>query len=133
MRIEDKYPDILQNIEFAAANLYRKNPKMVDYDVLGIYEKLAELYKAESLGREFKMKEMSGLEAELFRDTHRMCEWRLGQCDMPNELGLETKIVEPTDLATLILCLKRLIKSVEKWRKHYGIRGYLDVMTKYVK
>lgn len=133
MRIEDKHPDILQNIEFAVANLYRKNPKMVDYDVLGIYEKLAELYKAESLGREFKMKEMSGLEAELFRDTHIMCEWRLGQCGMPNELGLETKIVEPTDLATLILCLKRLIKSVEKWHKHYGIRGYLDFMTKYVK
>lgn len=133
MRIEEQHPDVLENIEFAVARLYRRNPKMADYDVLVVYEKLVESYKAEILGREAKVKEMSGLEAELFRDVRMMCEWRLGRGSIPDAQGTKINITEPIDLATLVLCLRRLTKSVNKWHKHYGVRGYLNFMTQFVK
>jgi len=30
---------------------------------------------------------------------------------------------EPIDVPTLVLCLKRLVKSVQKWNKHCGRQG----------
>jgi hypothetical protein len=36
------------------------------------------------------------------------------------------------DVATMILCLKRLVKSVQKWNKQGGRQGYLDFMSPYV-
>lgn len=132
MRIEEQHPDVLQNIEFAVAQMYRRNSEMADYDVLWAYEKLAEYYTAEMRGREAKIKDMSGLEAELFRDIRLMCEWRLGRGNMPGPQDIAAKI-EPIDVATLILCLKRLVKSVQKWNKRGGRKGYLDFMTKFVK
>jgi len=34
MRIEDQYTDVLQNIEFAIVDTYRRNPDMPDYEVM---------------------------------------------------------------------------------------------------
>lgn len=133
MRIEEQHPNVMQNIEFNVVKLYRKNPKTVDYDVLGVYEKLLIFYNAEMKGREVKIKKMEGTEAELYQNIRTMCEWRLGRCNMPNELGLEIENIEPIDSATLVLCLKRLIKSVNKWHEHYGVRGYLDFIIQFVK
>lgn len=72
MRIEEERQDVLQNIEFAVARLYRLNPAMTDYAVLRTYE-------------------------------------------------------------SLVPCLKRLVKSVNKWTKHGGRQGYLNFMTQFVK
>ena len=34
MKIEEERQDVLQNLEFAVARLYRRNPEMKDYAVL---------------------------------------------------------------------------------------------------
>lgn len=34
MGLEDRHPDILQNIEFAIVNVYRADPDLRDYDVI---------------------------------------------------------------------------------------------------
>jgi hypothetical protein len=131
MRIEEEYQDILQNIEFAVACLYRRNPEMTDYAVQRTYEALVQAYTAEITGRARKPTDPSGLEAELLRDVRSMCEWRLGRREMPVMQGDAPKC-KPIDVPTLVLCLKRLVKSVQKWNKRGGRQGYLDFMTQFV-
>ena len=89
------------------------------------------MYSAEATGRAAKPIEASGLEAELLRDVRAMCEWRLGRSKMPFPQG-DIPVGEPIDVPTLVLCLKRLVKSVKKWNAHYGRQGYLTFMTQFV-
>ena len=133
MRIEEEHPDVLQNIEFAVASFYRRNPEMTDYPVLRIYEALVQYYSAETKGHTAKPMEPSGLEAELLSDVKFMCEWRLGRIERTTEEGVAIKYEPAIDIPTLVLCLKRLVKSVKTWNKHGGRRGYLDFMTQYVR
>ncbi len=55
--------------------------------------------------------------------------WRIYHLDelMPYETFLEI------DLDTILLCLKKLRKSVQKWTKRLGRQGYLQFMEQYVK
>jgi len=131
MRIEEEHTDVLQNIEVVVANLYRRNPAMTDYAVLRMYEALVQAYSAEATGRAAKPIEASGLEADLLRDVRAMCEWRLGRSKMPFPQG-DIPVGEPIDVPTLVLCLKRLVKSVKKWNAHGGRQGYLTFMTQFV-
>ena len=75
--------------------------------------------------------ESSGLEAELLRDVRAMCEWRLGRGEVPATQD-DAPPCEPLDIPTLVLCLKRLVKSVQKWNKHGGRQGYLGFMTQFI-
>ena len=132
MRIEEEHEDVLQNIEFAVAALFKRNPDMTDYAVLRTYEALVEAYSAEVTGRATKPVEASGLEAELCRNVRAMCEWRLGRGEMPTTQDDAPKC-DPIDTPTLVLCLKRLVKSVKKWTKHGGRQGYLNFMTPFLR
>lgn len=131
MRIEEEHQDVLQNIEFAVANLYRRNPDMTDYAVQRTYEALVQSYSAEVTGRVVKPVSPEGVEAELLRNVRTVCEWRLGRGTMPvaDDGAAEC---DPIDVPTLVLCLKRLVKSVQKWTKHGGRQGYLRFMTQFV-
>ena len=131
MRIEEEHQDVLQNIEFAVANLYRRNPEMTDYPVLRTYEALVQVYTAEVTGHTAKPIEPSGLEVELLRDVRAMCEWRLGRSEIPATQG-ENRKCQPIDIPTLVLCLKRLVKSVQKWNKHGGRQGYLSFIAQFI-
>jgi hypothetical protein len=131
VRIEEEHQDVLQNIEFAVSALYRRNPEMTDYAVLRIYEALVRLYAAEVTGRRVQPVDVSGVEADLLRDVRAVCEWRLGRQQMPVAPD-EAPECEPIDVPTLVLCLKRLVKSVQKWNKHGGRQGYLTFMTQFV-
>lgn len=131
MRIEEERQDVLQNLEFVVARLYRRNPEMTDYAVLRTYQALVQLYSAEAAGRPPKPVAAEGLEAELLRDVRQMCEWCLGRVTLSPGQG-EAPKCEPLDVLTLILCLKRLAKSVNKWTKHRGRQGYLNFMTQYI-
>jgi len=132
MRIEEERQDVLQNIEFAVARLHRLNPDMTDYAVLRTYEALVRLYSAEVAGRLAKPVTAEGVEAELLRDVKQMCEWRLGRSSLSPTQD-EAPECEPLDVPTLVLCLKRLVKSVNKWTKHGGRQGYLNFMTQFIK
>jgi hypothetical protein len=131
MRIEEERQDVLQNIEFIVARLYRLNPGMTDYAVLRTYEALVQLYSAEVTGRPAKPVAADGVEADLLRDVKRMCDWRLGRAALTPDQD-EAPQPEPLDVPTLVLCLKRLVKSVNKWTKHGGRQGYLSFMTQFV-
>ncbi len=133
MSIEEQYTDVLQNLELAVAQAYQSHPEMTDYAVLRAYEALVQTYSAEIQGRDPKPVRLSDLETELMQAIKSMCEVRLGRSQLPGadkEAAVEMPAI---DVATLILCLKRLAKSVEKWTKRGGRKGYLDFMSQFVK
>jgi len=129
MRIEEQHTDVLQNLEFMVATVYRENPDMADYAALRAYEALIEIYSAERSGRSPRLPPLSPLEQELVERLHEMCEWRLGRADPSNTP--EDERSEPLPVETLILCLKRLVKSVNTWTRRSVRQGYLSFMLPY--
>jgi len=122
----------MQNLEFPVARLYRRHPELTDYAVLRTYEALLQAYSAEVTLRQPKPVVAEGLEAELLRDIKQVCEWQLGRGSLLPSQD-EAPECEPLDVPTLVLCLKRLVKSVNKWTTHRGRQGYLTFMTQFVK
>lgn len=134
MSIEEEYTDVLQNIESVVARFYRKHPPMTDYAVLRTYEAVIDAYTAEKIDRQLRVRPRPGLEQELFEAVKMICEWRLGRAPSNSQgPGISEHPFEPIDIDTLLACLKRLRKSVQKWNKQSGRQGYLDFMSQFIK
>lgn len=134
MRVEDQYTDVLQNIEFGIVITYRDCPGLCDYDVMRTLEALIDTYTAEKIGRPPRQFNLSDDERLLVRNIRRMCEWRLGRGSLVDDPEKEKKSTsEPKTVDEIILCLKRIFKSVKKWNKSGGRQGYLNFIVQYVK
>jgi hypothetical protein len=135
VRIEEKHPDVLQNIEYAVLQTYREQPKMSDHVVLRTYGAVLDSYAAEQVGREPREWEPTPGEQELFDQVRGMCEIRLGRDSFGTDdsAGDELSMPDPIDVPTLMLCLKRLRKSVQTWTKRHGNQGYLGFIGQFVK
>jgi hypothetical protein len=129
VRIEEEHTDVMQNLEFAVAVVYREHPEMADYAALRVYEALVETYAAERAGRAARPAPLDELEREIFDSAREICEWRLGRAPFPDDDGKLLYDDEPLPLDTLILCLKRLVKSVKTWTRRSGRQGYLNFMA----
>ncbi len=78
MKITDDKIDILQNLEFSIAQIWRAHPEITDYTALRAYEAAFQNYRAESRGHTPKPHGLSGLDAAAFEAVKEMCEFRLG-------------------------------------------------------
>jgi len=128
--IEGKYPDVLQNIEFAIVTTYKEHREMSDYDVMRVLESVLDGYVAENSGRQPRNARLSDLEQLLMRTLRETCEWRLGRGHLA---GTPSKEITPITTDEIVLCLKRILKSVNRWNKAGGRKGYLDFIVQYVK
>jgi len=132
MRIEEERLDVMQNLEYAVTQTFQRHPEMTDYAVERTYEALVQAYSAELSGRSPKPVDAEGAEAELLQQVKQRCEWCLGRTELPlGSAGGHLKCA-PLDVPTLVLCLKRLVKSVKKWTKRNGRQGYLNFMTQFI-
>ena len=134
MAVQEEYLDVLQNIEFAIVSTSHDHPEMVDAHVIWALEAVIGSYRAERAGRTPEEFSASSVEADLYRAIRNICEWRLG-CLHPDdaeaaELG---PAPEPVTLEEIMLCLKRILKSVRRWNKSGGRRGYLTFIVQYVR
>jgi hypothetical protein len=131
MRIEEERMDVMQNLEFAVVQTYRRHPQMTDYAVERTYDALVAAYSAEISGRSPSLAYEEGAEGELLRQVNLICEILLGRAEQSAEgsivLGRDT-----LDVPTLVLCLKRLVKSVKKWTKRNGRQGYLNFISQFI-
>jgi len=76
----------------------------------------------------------SPAEAALYGAIWRMCEWRLGHIREDDaEAGEQGAAPEPKRVDEIVLCLKQILKSVNKWNKSGGQRGYLTFIVQYVR
>ncbi|MBI4770289.1 MAG: hypothetical protein HY784_07745, partial [Chloroflexi bacterium] len=87
MKFEEKYEDVLQNLEFAIAGVYREHPDMLDADALSGVEWLIRLYNAEAKGRASALAPPAGLAGEVVRAARAMCDWRPGRTAAETESG----------------------------------------------
>ena len=134
MKVEEQYPDVLQNIEFGIVMTYRDYPEMSDYDVMRTLEALIDSYVAEKIGRGTRKSPSSDVERVLYKNVHRMCEWRLGRSSIDdNPLKEKCLSIEPNTVEEILICLKRILKSVNKWNKRSGRQGYLQFVSQFIK
>ena len=133
MKPEDQYLDVLQNIEAVVVDTWKKHREMTDYSVLRAYEAAIGYYKALARGGTPRPERLSGLDAEVYAGVHAICEWRLGrETDTPPPSTGDQAEPPPLPIEDLVACLRRLRKSVERWNRTGGQRGYLEFVSQFV-
>ncbi|MCU0913344.1 MAG: hypothetical protein MUC88_02135 [Planctomycetes bacterium] len=134
MAVEDEYTDVLQNIEFGIVSTYHGHPQIVDAHVIRGLEAVIGSYRAEMAGHESQEFSAAPVEADLYRAIRNVCEWRLGRIREEDlETGRPWFAPEPVTVEEIVLCLKRILKSVNRWNKSGGQRGYLTFIVQYVR
>ena len=133
-KVEDDYLDVLQNIEFAIVKVFHKEIDLLDYDVDQAVGALITHYQAQERGRTAQKPKMSAHSQQVNDSVKTMCDWRLGQGVFIKE-GTSTKVENPAPLtlAEIIVCLKRIRKSIKLWTKQGGRQGYLQFVEQYVR
>jgi hypothetical protein len=133
MRIEEKYEDVLQNIESRVVATYHAHPELTDWDVEVAYEALIQFYQAEVRQKLVSLRQLDGLQAEVLDGAQTMCEWRLGRETMFDDHDQPIGIESPITASEIVACLKRLRKSVQFWTKAGGRQGYLNYISEFVR
>jgi hypothetical protein len=129
MHWADDKLNILENLEFSVAEVWRGNPKMSDYNALRAYEAAFQFYRAESRGHVPKTPTLSGLDEETFAALKTVCEYELGRAERPAKAP---KSVPPISLDLLAECLRELAKSTERHTKEGGRQGYLTFIDRFL-
>ena len=133
-KIEEKFPDVLQNIEFALVGVFREHDKLTDYGADYAVENLIKQYTAELLGRTPPpLPNFPPHEQEAYDNVKAMCEWRLGRAEAEDDSARKVKLGKPIALEDLIACLKRIRSSIKFWTKKLGRRGYYECVKGYIK
>ena len=130
MNVVNDYLDILQNIEFAIAAVYRARPELCDPDVIMALEKLITQYTREKKKLPALPVMLPEKSMAVFQAIQDICEFRItrnGAAEVTNEAGM-TRL----PLRLMILCLDRLLKSANTWHKRDGQRGYLNFVSQFV-
>lgn len=132
MNPEEQYLDVLQNIEAVVVATWVAHPEMTDYSVLRVYEAAIARYKTMARGGIPKPETMTGLDAELYAAVQGCCEWRLGgEAAAPRSDAGDQPEPPPIPVEDLVACLRRLRKSVERWNRTGGSRGYLEFVSQF--
>jgi hypothetical protein len=130
---EDQYLDVLHNIESGITMVYRKEPDLADFDVENALNALIRLYSAELQGRSASPARLNPLAQAVYDSVRIMCEWRLGRGEIGHiKDGASLPQPPPIQTDEIIACLKRIRKSVQRWNKEGGRRGYLTFVEEYV-
>ena len=134
MPFEERYEDVLQNIEFSIIRVYHDRPEMTDWEALSAIEALLRKYRAEARGRQARLPSLDPLSREVYEMVEVMCEWRLGRERFYDEDGKPADIpVEPITLDEIIACLKRVRKSINRWSRQGGRQGYLTFVSQFAR
>lgn len=122
---EDKYLDVLQNIEMTIVSVYREHDDLLDYDVDKVLNLLWKEYRNEQINKTTPMPILNANAQKVYNQVKAMCEWRLGRTEMTGTKGAVRLKLEPISIDEIMDCLKRIRKSVDLWTKRSGRQGYL--------
>ncbi len=130
---EDRYMDVLQNIESAIVGTYRQHPELSDRNVKDVLDILTRSYEVEARGHSLPAPKFSSPTKELYENVRSMCDWRLGKGALIDESGqpLEREM-SPKTINEILACLKRIRLSL-KTHKSGGRHGYLDFVRQFVR
>lgn len=132
-KLEDKYQDVLHNIETALVQVYREQDEMTDWEALTAVNGLIRTYTAEQRGRKAPALKLNDLAQEAYDGVRFMCEWRLGRAHLEDEAGQAFDMgMEPKTVSEIVACLKRIRKSIDLWQKEGGRRGYFNFASQFL-
>jgi hypothetical protein len=115
MAIEDKYLDVLQNIEFGIIAEYRKDPSLLDADALEAVNSLVRhLDAGRSAGR-------LGTRAQRIFDSVRDI--------VDRRMELRAGGVPLITKDEMVKCLRRIASSIKFWTEERGRQGYLTFVA----
>jgi hypothetical protein len=138
---ERKYEKELAAIESGIVSIYDDNPQMADYSVMEALDNLIRFYEAEAVGRTASIRRMEPLDQEIYQTVKAVCERLLHKAKSVNASEQEIEVDEFVEtvkdhpentLEEVIACLKRIRKSVTRWNKANGRRGYLGFVQQYL-
>jgi hypothetical protein len=130
---EDKYLDVLQNLEFGIILVYRKDRKLLDYNALEAIDGLTRIYAAQQRAYAPPTLKLSERAQRVFDSVKAMCEWRLGREKFPSDTEQPDAVVStPLQVADIVWCLRRISKSIRFWTKQAGRQGYLNYINLYL-
>jgi len=133
MTVEEQYPDVLQNIEWAIVTVFRRNPTLVDFDVENAVSALMAKYKAEAQNHEPRLPRLNERAQEVYDQVEAMCELRLGRdAALSADMKARGPQPPPVSLDVIVACLKRIRKSIERWNKEGGRQGYLIFIQRFI-
>jgi hypothetical protein len=129
---EDKYMDILQNIEAAIHKIHVDNPELTDYGVDRALELLVRAYQGEARGKK-PTPPRSQLGLQVYEAARRACEIRLGRAPIPSNLKpVGEGEMKPVSVEIIVRALKRVRKSIALWTKEAGRQGYLNYISQFM-
>ena len=128
---EEQYLDVLQNIEFAIVEEFRRDPAILDLNVREAVNVLVRQYESEEEGRTPPRAQTTDRTRAVFDAVRTVCEWRMGRPRGP-VLAKDDPPVPDIAVAEMAACLKRIRKSVDLWSKESGPRGYLNFVRQYI-
>ena len=127
----EKNLDLLQNIEFGIVAVYREDSSLLDLDVVEALDALSRHYHAEEAGRRPSPPRLSPRAAKVFEQVKEMCEWRLGRPALDG--GLPEPGAHPLPVSAVVSALREVGKSVARWSKQGGRKGYLEFVKDYIR
>jgi hypothetical protein len=127
MALEDDYPEVLHNIEFAIVSVYREQSDLHDFTVIRALDALIDVYRAEFRGHTPKIIHLPEPENLIFQRIQTMCEISLGRSNEAPALRGDVKTVD-----VILACVRKIRKSVDRWNKRGGQQGYLQFVCQYV-
>lgn len=104
---------------------------MTDYDVNKALSALIQTYRNEAAGKPL-INPGGNLAILVYCQIAAICNWRLGRSPVFNKKGKSLSMRKPLNSEPIILCLKRLRKSVETWTKQGGRQGYLTYISQFL-
>ncbi|OGF48305.1 MAG: hypothetical protein A2452_12345 [Candidatus Firestonebacteria bacterium RIFOXYC2_FULL_39_67] len=126
--VEDKYIDVLANLETNIVKKYKENSEITDYDVIRVVEIVIEIFNAEKAGRQPRSYSLSERESCIFDCVYAISGWSLGRAKLEEKRDVNPNIKTVDEV---VYCLKKIKKSAEKHSQSRGKHGYLDFITNF--
>jgi hypothetical protein len=95
MKVEEEYTDILQNIEFAIVDQYRKDRTVLDQDARDAVQALVRRYEAELESQGPPNAPLSSRAKKIYGAAEAVCEWILGRPATSLPLPPESRASRP--------------------------------------
>ena len=123
-KFDERYADVLQNIEFALMQTYRRHAEMTDWEAHDAVKGLIRTYQANTRGRAAPTLHLNSIAQEAYENVKTMVEWRLGhgQPLLPEGQPVDVSMT-PKTVDEVIACLKTILSSIELWQKERGRAG----------
>jgi hypothetical protein len=132
VKVEDQYPDVLQNIEFGIVTEFRKDPSIVDLDAKSGIAAALRLYQAQERQHTPPVSTLGDRAQKVFDAVHAVCEWRLGRPSKFAPQDPDPSAMQQNTTAEIVACLKRIQKSIDFWNRQAGRQGYLRYVSRFI-